>query len=32
MRLVQMDWHPQDRQLRQFGIICLLALPLVGWL
>ena len=32
MRLVEINWSPTDRQLRQFGIICLFALPLVGWL
>jgi hypothetical protein len=32
MRLVEIDWSPADRQLRQFGVICLFALPLLGWL
>ena len=32
MRLVEINWSPTNRQLRQFGIICLFALPLVGWL
>jgi hypothetical protein len=32
MRLVETNWNPDNRQLRQFGVICLLALPLVGWL
>lgn len=31
MKIVELDWKPTDRQLRQFGIICLIALPLVGW-
>jgi hypothetical protein len=31
MKLVEINWSPTDRQLRQFGIICLFALPLVGW-
>ena len=32
MALVELNWTPKDRQLRQFGVICLVALPLVGWL
>ncbi|MCY2991852.1 MAG: SxtJ family membrane protein [Planctomycetota bacterium] len=32
MKLVEMNWHPTDRQLRQFGVIGLFALPLLGWL
>ena len=32
MTLVEINWKPTDRQLRQFGIICLIALPLVGWI
>jgi hypothetical protein len=32
MKLVEMNWTPGDRQLRQFGCVALLALPLVGWL
>ncbi len=32
MQLVELNWHPTDRQLRQFGVIGLLALPLLGWL
>ncbi len=32
MKLVEVNWDPNDRQLRQFGIICFFALPLVGWL
>ena len=32
MKLVEMNWHPSNRQLRQFGIICLIALPVLGWL
>lgn len=27
MKLVQMNWHPSDQQLQQFGMISLLALP-----
>lgn len=30
MKLVEINWKPNDRQLRQFGIICLVALPLIG--
>lgn len=32
MKLVEINWNPTNRQLRQFGVICLFALPLVGWL
>ena len=32
MKLIEVHWNPPNRQLRQFGIICLFALPLVGWL
>ena len=32
MKLVTMNWNPTDRQLRQFGLIALVALPLLGWL
>lgn len=32
MKLVEMNWNPSDRQLRQFGLIGLVALPLIGWL
>ena len=32
MKLVEINWTPSDRQLRQFGVICLVALPLVAWL
>ena len=28
---VKIDWNPPDRQLRQFGWISLLALPLLAW-
>ena len=31
MPLVQMNWRPSNRQLRQFGLISLAALPLIGW-
>ena len=32
MKLIECNWEPSNRQLRQFGIVCLFALPLVGWL
>ena len=32
MKLIEFNWQPTDRQLRQFGAISLVALPLVGWL
>ena len=32
MKLVEINWHPTPRQLRQFGLICLLALPAIAWL
>ena len=30
--LVQVNWNPTDRQLRQFGVIGLFAFPLVAWI
>jgi hypothetical protein len=32
MALIDIHWKPTDRQLRQFGWIALVALPLAGWL
>lgn len=32
MRLIEINWSPSHRQLRQFGWLCLIALPLLGWL
>jgi len=32
MTLVEINWNPSKTQLRQFGVICFPALPLVGWL
>lgn len=32
MTLVEVNWKPTGRQLRQFGVISLVALPLLGWL
>jgi hypothetical protein len=30
--LIEINRNPSTRQLRQFGAVCLVALPLVGWL
>lgn len=32
MKLIEFNWQPTDRQLRQFGVICLFALPALAWL
>ena len=32
MKLIEVNWNPTSRQLRQFGAICVVALPLLGWL
>ncbi len=32
MALFDVNFNPTNRQLRQFGTICLLALPLIAWL
>ncbi len=32
MKLVEINFSPSDRQLRQFGLISMAALPLLGWL
>ena len=32
MRLIELNWDPDDRQLRHFGIICSIVLPLMGLL
>ena len=32
MKLVEINWSPTHRQLRQFGWLCLVVLPLLGWL
>lgn len=32
MKLVEMNWTPSPRELRQFGVIALVALPLLGWM
>jgi hypothetical protein len=32
LKLVEIDWNPSVRKLRQFGLVCLVVLPLLGWL
>ena len=32
MPLVELNWSPSDRQLRQFAVACMIALPALGWL
>lgn len=32
MSLIEIKWNPPDRQLRQFGWICPVALPVVAWI
>jgi hypothetical protein len=32
MPMVEIEWKPTDRQLRQFGLACMAAIPLVAWL
>jgi len=32
MPFVEANFRPDNRQLRQFGGICLFALPLIGWI
>ena len=32
MKLVEVNWNPTNRQLRQFAAICLVALPFLGWM
>jgi hypothetical protein len=32
MKLVEMNWAPTDRQLKQFGVIALVALPALAWI
>lgn len=31
MKLAEINWNPTKRQLRQFAVICLFVLPLLGW-
>ena len=30
MSLIEINWSPSLKQLRQFGVLCLVALPLLG--
>ena len=32
MALIETNWDPTARQLRQFGGLCLVSFPLLGWL
>lgn len=32
MALLETNWNPTSRQLRQFGGLCLVALPLLAWI
>ena len=32
MKLVEINWKPTQSQLRQFSVICALAMPVIGWL
>lgn len=32
MAIVDINFNPSHRQLRQFGVVCLIALPLLTWL
>jgi hypothetical protein len=32
MKFIEINWTPNDRQLRQFGLTALVALPALGWL
>jgi len=32
MKLIEINWAPSTRQLRQFGAVCIFVLPLLGWL
>jgi len=31
MNLFQINWRPTNRELRQFGGVCMFALPLLSW-
>lgn len=31
MRLVELNYHPSESQLRQFGLIAAVAAPILGW-
>ncbi len=32
MALIEINWNPTSRQLRQFGSLCLVSFPLLGWI
>ena len=32
MALIETNWNPTARQLRQFGSLCLVSFPLLGWI
>ncbi len=32
MKLLSINWSPSSNQIKQFGICCLVLLPLFGWL
>ncbi len=32
MKLLELNWSPTDRQLRQFGAVCMVMLPALGWI
>ncbi len=32
MKLTEVHWHPSRRQLRQFAVVCVVALPMIGWM
>jgi hypothetical protein len=32
MKLIEFNWSPSDRQLRQFGVVCIFVLPAFGWI
>lgn len=31
MSLIEIQWNPADRQVRQFAAICLVSLPFIAW-
>lgn len=31
MKFIEINWRPTDPQLRQFGLICIAGLPVLGW-
>lgn len=32
MSLAEANWNPTNRQLRQFGLLCVVLLPLIAWM